>query len=1176
MLSPSRLVLRSLIYHWRIHASVAMAAAAATAVLTGALIVGDSMRGSLRDLVIGQLGNIDHVVVADHFFREDLAIELSCESKFQRQFQSAHSAFFLQVAVERQASTGKTQNLPGRASGVMLWGLDEGYAGIGTGGPGALPGRNEIVLNEALAEELNANVGDRIIVRLPRMNQIPSESPFGRKADNVRNLAGLKVIAVIPTQGLARFSLRPSQHLPLTAFVRLATIQRALRRPGVVNTILVTVDSESQLTGKNRTEALRKMLPATLVDYGFHLERIRTTYRASVDEPEETVLDYFNLTSDRMMFPTEVDVAVDNSLAADHVQPVLTYLANSIRLETSGVGGREIPYSTVTAVDSVVGIGPMVSTDGELLDSLMDDEIVLTSWAAERLNLQLGDTVHLTYFEPESTHGKATESSATFQVCAVVPLTEPIRGYQKEQPAVFDVRPTAANDPHLTPTVEGLTDRDSLANWDPPFPFDQRRILPPDEEYWDNHRTTPKAYISLDTGRRMWGTDRFGKTTSYRIPVRDGLTVERLENKLVGQLTRDGLQPGFQFLPVRDRALQAAQGTTSFSGLFLGFSLFIIAAALMLVVLLFRLGVQLRVGEIGTFAALGYSQRMISAIFISEGAMVAGVGGLLGIGWGIAFAWLMLVGLRTWWLAAIVTPFLQLHVSDGTLIVGWLAGVLMTGLCIGMTMRRMRRISVRRLLSRKVDEEVLLRGTSRRSQYIIGSLLGVAIGLVAIGNELSGEAQAGAFFGCGAAVLGAGLCWLNLILRRQNSVRSSTSRALSLSRFAFRNVARNHGRSVLTVGLMATAVFLIAAISCFRLEPSLAGSGGFDLVATSDHPIFDDLNTVEGRDAVGILDDDARKVEQSKLLAYRVNAGDDASCLNLYRPSQPQIIGVPLEVTGSESTIAQPPFQWSETTAATDMDRSNPWRLLEQQFDDGAVPVILDKNTAMYSMHLFMMRGAGVTFEIEQEDGTFVQFRIVGLLSNSVFQGKLLISETQFKRLFPTMNGYRFFLIRTPGMGTDVTDILEERLGDQGLDVRRSSEVLTSLLAVQNTYLSTFQSLGALGLLLGTFGMATVQLRNVVQRRSELAVMRAMGLRRSQLVITVIWEHTLLLSAGLVIGIVAAALAVFPHWWNGGATVPVLSLMSLFGIVTIVGIISGLAGVIAILRARLVPALRGD
>ena len=53
-------------------------------------------------------------------------------------------------------------------------------------------------------------------------------------------------------------------------------------------------------------------------------------------------------------------------------------------------------------------------------------------------------------------------------------------------------------------------------------------------------------------------------------------------------------------------------------------------------------------------------------------------------------------------------------------------------------------------------------------------------------------------------------------------------------------------------------------------------------------------------------------------------------------------------------------------------------------------------------------------------------------------------------------------------------------------------------------------------------------------------------------------------------------LAVFPHWWNGGATVPVLSLMSLFGIVTIVGIISGLAGVIATLRARLVPALRGD
>src|SRR5271154_3279746 len=72
-MSPLRLILLSLRHFWRMNAAVACGVAVGTAVLTGALLVGDSMRGSLRDLVLGGLGNIDEVLVADHFFREQLA-----------------------------------------------------------------------------------------------------------------------------------------------------------------------------------------------------------------------------------------------------------------------------------------------------------------------------------------------------------------------------------------------------------------------------------------------------------------------------------------------------------------------------------------------------------------------------------------------------------------------------------------------------------------------------------------------------------------------------------------------------------------------------------------------------------------------------------------------------------------------------------------------------------------------------------------------------------------------------------------------------------------------------------------------------------------------------------------------------------------------------------------------
>ena len=51
-----RVVLRSWLYFWPMHATVACGVAAATAVLTGALLVGDSVRGSLRDLTLDRLG----------------------------------------------------------------------------------------------------------------------------------------------------------------------------------------------------------------------------------------------------------------------------------------------------------------------------------------------------------------------------------------------------------------------------------------------------------------------------------------------------------------------------------------------------------------------------------------------------------------------------------------------------------------------------------------------------------------------------------------------------------------------------------------------------------------------------------------------------------------------------------------------------------------------------------------------------------------------------------------------------------------------------------------------------------------------------------------------------------------------------------------------------------------
>jgi ABC-type antimicrobial peptide transport system permease subunit len=259
------------------------------------------------------------------------------------------------------------------------------------------------------------------------------------------------------------------------------------------------------------------------------------------------------------------------------------------------------------------------------------------------------------------------------------------------------------------------------------------------------------------------------------------------------------------------------------------------------------------------------------------------------------------------------------------------------------------------------------------------------------------------------------------------------------------------------------------------------------------------------------------------------------------------------------------------------------------------VPVILDASTAAYSLHL---KGIGSQLTIRDADGRPVTLEAVGLLNNSVLQGNLLISEQNFLRLFPDTGGYRFFLIEQPAdeiaartrgerrsrsmeeasraNRTEVARILESTLAEDGFDAVDARQQLAQFLAVQNTYLSTFQSLGALGLLLGTLGLAVAQLRSVLERRSELALMRAAGFRRGRVMRMVMVENVLLLLGGLAVGCVAAAVALLPQGQLREASAPWTALAGLLALIAVVGLVAGWLATRSALRAPILPALRGD
>ncbi len=1135
-MSSFRLILLSLRHFWKMNVAVACGAAVGTAVLTGALLVGDSMRGSLRDLVLSGLGNIDEALIADHFFREQLGGTGSGNT--------APAPAILELggleAADRQSLT--------RVDQVNVIGCDGRFWGLFNNGPVRAPQTDEIVLNAPLAQLLAVKPGDAVLVSLAKPGAIPAESALGRKRASLDTMR-LRVASILPAEGLGRFSLRPNQRAPLNAYVALTALQTQLQEHDRVNAVFRTAPEK----------------PATwhpqLADYGIRVE--------------QSPLGYIDITTDRLIFAPAVERALMAQLRGLDVQPALTYLANSIAL-----AGREVPYSTITAIDfqDQPPLGPFQSAEGKPAAKLAGGEIAVNDWAAERLKAKVGDPLAVTYYEPESTTGLLQERTVNLKLAAIVKLAG------------------AAADRRLTPTVRGLTDKATIEDWDLPFPLKPGRIKPADDRYWRQYAATPKAFISLATGRKLWAS-RFGRTTSIRVARAAGMTAE----SLAARLDLDPVEQGFVFQPVKKMALEAASGTTPFGVLFLSFSFFVIAAAVMLIALLYRLGIQQRTKQLGLLWALGFRRRLAARMLVIEGLIVAAAGSAIGTLAGVGYAALMLLGLRTWWLPAIGTPFLTLHVEWQSPAIGFASGLVLAAITIWLAVWRLGRIAPRQLLAGDSSTQYTVHSSQHSVRRWLGSfqfsvfsfqfsivsaallLLALLPPLVLILVPLPEYAKAGAFFRAGSWTLVMLLALVYRQLRRGATGPAVARGRGNLLRMAVRNAARNPGRSALAIGLTAAASFLIAAVSVFRVDPASqstdkhSGSGGFALIGESTLPIYYDLNSSDARKQLDASRDDAELLAQCRSYAFRVKPGDDASCLNLYQPKQPRMLGAGADF------ISRDGFSWADPPVGL----ANPWEVLGEApakagtpapakaGTTSATPCVMDQTMATYSLKPPVDKGS--EFPVTDAHDRKLNLKVAGLLNDSIFQGDLILSEANLRRYDPDVAGYRYFLIETPEDKTkEVQMALQRVLGDYGFRSQTTAQRLGDLAAVQNTYLATFQSLGGLGLMLGTIGLAVAQWRSVLERRGEFALLRAAGYPTATLQRMVGTESALLLATGLLVGIAAAIVAVLPQLAGRAGTVPLAFLGIIFAAVLVVGLLAGLAATGRVVRTPVVAALREE
>jgi len=1168
MLTFTRLVARNLAYHWRGNLAVLLGVAVGSAVLTGSLLVGDSLRGSLRARVERQLGGIDSAAMFPRLVRADLADGLPGE---------VAPVLLIPGSLQAIMPEGNAAPFLGR---VTVLGVDARFQ------PGVpeidwKSTAKQVVLSDRVARKLGVKTGERVRIGVERLSDIPRSSSLAKRGSaDVTATEEFEVAAVLPADSATNdFNLTPNPAAPLNVYVPIRTPSRLVtgNADAKANTLLARGAATPDLDA-----ALKPKLAAE--DYGL---KVRAIDRREPPGAKR----YLSVESDQLVIPPAILVGVESAVAqlGLHAEPTIIYIA-----DTLAVGEKEIPYPVIAGLNlaAPLPLGPFLPPG---VAALGDDGVVLLEWTGSQLNkLPDGTKIRLSYFDPE-VEGEGKLKEATLTLRGYIPLAGPAR------------------DPNLTPEIKGVTDRQTdlrSIDFPPVLPNARIKERVPDKPahprgtfFNSLNKATPMAYVNLATGKKLFGS-RYGSATAVRVAPPPGSPEtdefqEQLRDRVLTAIPKhlDPKAAGLVFDPIRQRLLTASKGGTDFGGLFLGFSCFLIAAALMLVGLLFRLTLDRRAKGIGLLLATGYSTRQVRRMLLSEGLAMAAIGAILGLALGVAFNRLLLAVLLEFWPDPEVANVLRPHTTALSFGLGFTLTVAMALGALWMSLRGLVKLSPPALLRGETQAPAVATETrSRFTTLVVLASVPLGLILVGVGKFVSNpDMQAMSFFSGGGLLMTAGLASLLWWMKGSRHAIVNGRGVSALARLGARNAARNPMRSLLTAALLASAAFLLVAVESFRRQPEAefldknGGSGSFNLIAETDVPLYQSFGSGPGRadldrqlrQQFAPADADPTKPPETpqalaakqeldasieEVFPLRLRAGDDASCMNLAQAAQPRALGV------TDAFIERGGFKFYMTEANTPEEKANPWLLLNRTIDGGAIPVFCEQNTAQW----MLKTAVGGEIKMPGDDGNELTFRIVGTFADSPFQSELVMSDASFARAFPKTGGYRMFLIHTPaGNEASVAKILAMAFRANGLIATSTREKVAAYQAVIGAYLSTFQLLGGLGLVLGVLGLAVVVLRGVWERVGELALLRAVGYRTQQLQLLVLAENALLLVIGLGIGVVAALISVAPHV-VAGADVPWGRLAAILGLVFVVGLAVAFSATAGILRVPVIPALRRE
>ena len=867
---------------------------------------------------------------------------------------------------------------------------------------------------------------------------------------------------------------------------------------GKANQILISTALETSKVA----ESVKKCL--TPADAGLQFKNIESTNEAEISTERVFLEDKIAKTLQKLDGALPILTYFVNEIAKTEVRS----LKSEVTYPNPSKGGEQessilhpvsisIPYSFVSSISN---------------QFLATNEIILNRWAADDLGAKPGDTVRLKYFEIGPLRQLVNKES-------VFVLKEII-----EMNAVW-------SDSTRVPHLPGLSDAGHCREWEAGVPIDLDAIRDKDEKYWNDYKGTPKAFVSENAALQMW-SNRFGNYTAVRFPA------ETFNKEEYNQLFVQEIEPadlGMTISPIRQQGVQAAQNGTDFSGLFIGLSFFLLLSGIILTALLFRFNLESRSSQIGLFDALGFRQKQVRGFFLKEGFVIALTGGILGLVVSVLYTSLVFKILNTLWFEIVRTDVLLIRIYPATITLGLIISILISVIAIYTSVYRFQK-------QQTADLQKHIQTKEKRGIKLLLNGMRYASLLVASGIfifQITGTKQMNpALFFLSGILLLSGF----LISFRQSLYRLEAKKRESLNTrgLAMLNLTRNKSRSLTIVTLFALGTFLVVSTGSNKpdlfasAQDKTSGTGGFLYFAETTMPVLYDINDPAKRADEGILED-FTAIQFSKV------DGDDASCLNLNRVSQPAILGVNSENLKGRFTFA---------TKMEEMEETDLWLALNQTFDDGTLPAIADQTVIQWGLGMKV----GDILLYQNELGDTLRLKLIAGTTPSIFQGYVLISNRNFLKNYPTHSGSSLFLIDgKPENQQAIADELQSVFRDYGWEMQSTAARLVEFYSITNTYLSIFLALGALGLILGTIGLAVILARTLLERRREIALMQAVGFGTQPIFRIITNEYLLLLFAGVLIGFVAAVVATLPAFLSAGSDASFITVALVTGLILLNG-----------------------